>query len=203
MGQLLSHPVAIPVVGVDASQRLLPNSNFGPAISRRGIAALGRMPGYAPGGGTTVMSGTSVATAVATGTLAQVWSAHPDVDGAALRSAVADLGPRNGSKPPVLNRDFVLATLDQIASAAVMAARPVEMTSYVSLQGVTTMANGNGQPAQTVAPAGGGGCSCHAPDGVCTCGQAGTSGFVYAIGTVEAEYPNPASSARCRFWLTT
>jgi subtilisin family serine protease len=72
MGQLLSHPIAIPVVGVDASQRLLPDSNFGPAISRRGVAALGRMPGYAPGGGTTAMSGTSVATAVATGTLAQV-----------------------------------------------------------------------------------------------------------------------------------
>ena len=71
MGQLLSHPAVIPVVAADASQRLLPESNFGPAISRLGVAALGRMPGYAPGGGTTVMSGTSVATAVATGILAR------------------------------------------------------------------------------------------------------------------------------------
>lgn len=205
MGQLLSHPVAIPVVGADASQRLLPECNFGPAISRRGVAALGRMPGYAPGGGTTVMSGTSVATAVATGTLAQVWSSHPDVDGAELRAVVADLGPRDGSRPPMLSRDFVLAALDQTASALVTAGRRVgsEKTNYVSLQGATIMATGNGQPApnhgasliakpaQTLAPAGGGGeCACSAPAGAG--GHAGMSGFVYAIGTIEAEYPNVA-----------
>jgi subtilase family protein/cyclic patellamide precursor peptide PatG len=210
MGQLLSHPVAIPVVGADASQRLLPECNFGPDISRRGVAALGRMPGYAPGGGTTVMSGTSVATAVATGTLAQVWSAHPDVDGAKLRAVVAGLGPRNGSRPPILSRDFVLAALDQTPSTLVTAARRrigSEMTNYASLQGATTMANGNGQPApthgasliakpaQALAPGGGGSeCACGAPGGVCTCngGRAGISGFVYAIGTIEAEYPNVA-----------
>ena len=209
MGQLLSHPVTIPVVGVDASQRLLPESNFGPAILRRGVAALGRMPGHAPGGGTTVMSGTSVATAVATATLAQVWSVHPEVDGAELRAVVAGLGPRNGLKPPLLSRDLVLAALDQTAAARATAAQSVgsEITSHVRLQGGTTMANGNGQPgpihgagpiarpAQMLAPAGGGGeCACGAPGGVCTCngGQAGISGFVYAIGTIEAEYPNVA-----------
>src|SRR5882672_56203 len=80
IGQLLTHPVVIPVVAADASQRLLPESNFGPTISSRGVAALGRMPGYVPGGGITVMSGTSVAAAVATGILAQVWSARPDID---------------------------------------------------------------------------------------------------------------------------
>ncbi|MEJ0077895.1 MAG: S8 family serine peptidase [Alphaproteobacteria bacterium] len=202
IGQLLSHPVVIPVVAVDASQRLLPESNFGPGISRRGVAALGRMPGYAPGGGTTVMSGTSVATAVATGILAQAWSAHPDIEGATLRSIVAGLSPRDGSKPPILSRDLVLAALDEMAPAAIAAPRAAEMTSSVSLQGVTTMANGNGQPAptqgaglvarpaQTVAPAGGV-CGCGAPDGACTCnGADGYSGFVYAIGTIEADYPN-------------
>ena len=37
-------------------------------------------------------------------------------------------------------------------------------------------------------------CSCGAPGGVCTCkeNQSTHSGFVYAIGTVEAEYPNVA-----------
>jgi hypothetical protein len=202
MGQLLSHPVVIPVVAADASQRLLPDSNFGPAISRRGVAALGRMPGYAPGGGTTVMSGTSVAAAVATGILAQAWSEHPDVDGATLRSIIAGLGPRKGSKPPVLDRDFVLAALDQTATAEIAAAAAVEITSHVRLQGATTMANGNGQPApihaagltarqpQTVTPSG---CGCGAPSGACTCNEAaGLSGFVYAIGTIEAEYPNIA-----------
>jgi hypothetical protein len=203
IGQLLAHPVVIPVVAADASQRLLPESNFGPAISSRGVAALGQMPGYVPGGGITVMSGTSVAAAVATGILAQVWSARPDIDGATLRSVVAGLGPRNGSKPPLLNREFVLSALDQMAPTALAATGAVEMTSHVSLQGATTMANGNGQPVlaqaagliakppQTVAPAG---CGCGAPGGVCTCheGYAGLSGFVYAIGTIEADYPNTA-----------
>jgi Subtilase family/PatG C-terminal/PatG Domain len=204
MGQLLSHPAVIPVVAADASQRLLPESNFGPVISRLGVAALGRMPGYAPGGGTTVMSGTSVATAVATGILADIWSAHPAIDAATLRSVVANLGPRNGSKPPILSRDFVLAALDEAAPAAIAAPRAAEITSYASLQGGTTMAIGNGQPApsqgaglvakpaQTVAPAGGG-CACGAAGGACTCNEAsGVSGFVYAIGTIEADYPNPA-----------
>jgi hypothetical protein len=209
MGQLLSHPVAIPVVGVDASQRLLLESNFGPAISGRGVAALGRMPGYAPGGGTTVMSGTSVATAVATGTLAQVWSQYPEVDGARLRTAVAALGPRNGLLPPFLSGDLVRMALDQMPSALVPGDRSTgnAMTSYVSLQGGTAMTNENAQsalrddarliarPAQTVAPAGGAGEStCGARGGACTCNQgpSGVSGFVYAIGTIEAEYPNLA-----------
>ena len=192
------------MVAADPSQRLLPESNFGPAISRRGVAALGQMPGYAPGGGTTVMSGTSVATAVATGILAQVWSEHPDIDGATLRSAVAGLGPRTGSKPPILDRDLVSAALDQMVSPAIAAAGAAGMTNYASLQGATTMANGNGRPvlaqgagpiarpAQTVTPAGG--CGCGAPGGVCSCHGADSelSGFVYAIGTIEADYPYPA-----------
>jgi hypothetical protein len=210
IGQLLAHPVVIPVVAVDASQRLLPDSNFGPALARGGVAALGQMPGYGPGGGVTVMSGTSVAAAVATGILAQLWSEHPDIDGATLRSALAHLGPRSGPVPPILNREFVLAALDQMVSAALPAISAAETTSHVSLQGATTMEYGNGQPGptqrsgliagpQTVTPAG---CGCGAPGGVCSChgGSAGglagdpsrLSGFVYAIGTVEADYPNVA-----------
>jgi len=61
VGQLLSHPVTIPVVAVDAAGRLLPDCNFGPSIARRGVAALGSdVLGYAPLGGITLMSGTSV-----------------------------------------------------------------------------------------------------------------------------------------------
>jgi hypothetical protein len=203
-GQLPDHPVVIPVVAVDASQRLLPDSNFGPVIASRGVAALGRMPGYAPGGGVTVMSGTSVAVAVATGIFAQVWSAHPDIDGATLRAVIARLGPRDGNTPPLLTRDVVLAALKQMTAATATEAaeaRPRE-SPHVSLQGATmTMVNGNGQPtqpqasgliarpAQAMTPAG---CSCSAA--ACTCheAEAGPSGFVYAIGTIEADYPNPA-----------
>jgi hypothetical protein len=98
----------------------------------------------------------------------------------------------------------VVAALDQMVSPAIAAAGAVEMTSHVSLQGATTMANGNGQPVpaqgsgliarppQTVTPAGGG-CGCGAPGGVCSCGaENDLSGFVYAIGTIEADYPNVA-----------
>ena len=199
IGQLLAHPVVIPVVAADASQRLLPDSNFGPTISSRGVAALGRMPGYVPGG-TTVMSGTSVAAAVATGILAQVWSARPDIDAATLRSVVAGLGPRDRSNPPMLNRGLMLAALDQKVPTALAATGTVGMTSHVSLQGATTMVSGNGapgsgqiaRPAQTVTPAGGG-CGCGAPGGVCSCGaESDLSGFVYAIGTIEADYPTVA-----------
>lgn len=204
-GQLLTHPAVIPVVAVDALQRLLPDSNFGPALSGRGVAALGQMPGYAPGGGLTTMSGTSVATAVATGMLAQLWSAHRNLDAAALRSALAPLGPRDGAVPPILNRAMVAAVLDRATPATISAARTDGTTptaaksTHVSLQGATPMEYGNGPPfaaeargmiappaAPAVTPAG---CSCgggQADD------ESALSGFVYAIGTVDAVYPNLA-----------
>ncbi|MCK1396234.1 S8 family serine peptidase [Bradyrhizobium sp. 1] len=204
-GQLLTHPAVIPVVAVDALQRLLPDSNFGPALARRGVAALGQMPGYAPGGGLTTMSGTSVATAVATGMLAQLWSARRNLDAATLRSALARLGPRDGAVPPILNRAIVAAALDRATPATIPAARGAETaptapkSSHVSLQGATSMEYGNGRPfpveasgmiappaAPAVTPAG---CSCgggQADD------ESALSGFVYAIGTVDAVYPNLA-----------
>jgi hypothetical protein len=209
MGQLLSHPVTIPVVATDAAGRLLPESNFGPAISRRGVAVLGHhVYGYAPGTGTTVMSGSSVATAVATGTLAELWSAHPGADGETLRAAVARLAPRNGSIPPLIDRNVLSAILEQTCGTTILASAATRRsgTNYASLQGGSVMKDNNGMtrlfnrgaepassPTNIVTPSNGsGGCSCGAPGGACTCAgnQAATSGFVYAIGTVEAEYPN-------------
>ncbi|MGY3647123.1 hypothetical protein ACVWW2_002414 [Bradyrhizobium sp. LM4.3] len=204
-GQLLTHPVVVPVVAVDASLRLLPDSNFGPALAARGVAALGHMSGYAPGGGLTTMAGTSVAATVATGMLAQLWSARPGIDGAALRSALAHLGPRDRAMPPILNRAIVATVLDRATPATIPAARATRTTptavksSHVSLQGATPMDYGNGPPfpveasgmiapptAPAVTPAG---CSCgggRADD------ESALSGFVYAIGTVDAVYPNLA-----------
>jgi len=210
-GQLLAHPVAIPVVAVDAAHRLLPACNFGPTISRRGVAALGQhVVGYAPGGGTTVMSGTSVATAVATGTLAELWAARPNVDGNQIRAAVAQLTRGNELVPPALDRNGILSALDQICAAKVAAASPAGdgKTGYRSLRGERIMDIGNRLPrssnpcvgpaptsGHTVFPAdGSAGCNCGSLGGVCTCNgsQGGASGFVYAIGTVEADYPNIA-----------
>ena len=210
MGQLLSHPATIPVVAVDAAGRLLPDCNFGPSILRRGVAALGsQVPGYAPGGGTTVMSGTSVATAIATGTLAQIWSAHPAAEGAEVRAAVASLGPRNGPIPPMLNRDILLAALARgdAASASAISTAACGSMPYATLQGGGTMNTGNGMPrglnggagrggipGETVAPAdGAGGCNCGAPGGACSCAESKSSAqFVYVVGDVDIRCPDPS-----------
>lgn len=212
MGQLLSHPVTIPVVATDAAGRLLPDNNFGPIISRRGVAALGhQVLGYAPGPGTAVMSGTSVATAVATSTLAELWSAHPGVTGETLRTAVALLAPRNGSIPPLIDRNVLSAMLERACGTMIEASAMTERSSpsYAGLQRgavmkvvrrVPRMFNRSIEPAasslNSVTPSNGAGvCACGAAPGeVCTCtgNQGSSSGFVYAIGTVEAEYPNVA-----------
>ncbi len=212
MGQLLSHPATIPVVAVDAAHRLLPDSNFGPSISRRGVAALGhQVLGYAAGGGTTVMSGTSVATAVATGTLAQLWSLRPIAEGATVRAGVARLAPRSGSTPPMLHRDTLLAALDRKRAATVGRGSFAERgrSNYVSLQGETTMNDGIGQPTpltrggspavtsgHAVIPAHGpGGCACGAPGGICTCADGELpSRFIYVLGTVDIRFPDQAIS---------
>jgi hypothetical protein len=199
-GQLLSHPVTVPVVAADAAGRVLPECNFGPAISHRGVAALGHhVMGYAPGPTTTVMSGTSVATAVVTSILAELWSAHPSATGETLRTAVALLGPRDGSTPPPINRN-VLSTMLGTTIARSTSTRREEL-GYVSLQGGRSMRDGIGLPGSlnhsaeiaaapsniVVPSSGASGCSCaKAPS------EGASGGFVYAIGTVEAEYPNVA-----------
>jgi Subtilase family/PatG C-terminal len=212
-GQLLSHPVTIPIVAMNDAGQPLPDSNFGPAISRRGLAALGaHIASYAPGGGTTLMSGTSAATAVATGTLAQVWSARTDAEGRELRAAVVRLGPRNGPMPPVLDRDRLIVALDELGSAKKTAASLAMRGKmrYATLQGEVTMRGGNVLPAAPnysigsttqsssgVAPAQGpGGCTCGGGGGVCTCGngQSPQSRFVYVLGSVSIELPDQSIS---------
>lgn len=213
MGQLISHPVTIPVVAVDAAQRILPDCNFGPAISRRGVAALGhQVLGYAPGGKPAVMSGTSVATAVATGIIAELWSAHPEASGQHIRAAITRLGPRDGSRPPILDRTDLSAALNQIGDIAFAASSSVQSTKsiYARLQGDTVMTDANvlatsanrtaglsGSSANVVTPAhGAGGCACGAPNGVCTCENTGSSSarFIYVLGTVDIRFPNQSIS---------
>jgi len=207
VGQLLSHPVTIPVVAVDAAGRLLPDCNFGPSIARRGVAALGSdVLGYAPLGGITLMSGTSVATAVATGILAQLWSAYPNAGGADLRAAVNGFASRHGPVPPVLEPSAVRALLAKTQGRRYTMAAG---NSYAILQGATTMSSENGLaipvcgddalPArlkQRVTPAHGeGGCACGAPGGICTCGP-GQAPLqpIYVLGSVDILIPNQSVS---------
>jgi PatG C-terminal/Subtilase family len=213
--QILSHPVTIPVVAVDAVGNLLPDCNFGPLISRKGVAALGhQLRGYAPDGGITVMSGTSVATAVATGIVAQAWSARPNAEGDAIRAALTGLSRRKGPAPPRLGADVLLVKLDQILAsrtASIRSAPQSEGSSCLKLQGGSAMHDGNGlrrfvagaaapSPGSggTVAPAQGeGGCACGgASNGGCTCSNAAAarSGLVYVLGTVDCKFPDQCVS---------
>jgi Subtilase family/PatG C-terminal/PatG Domain len=209
-GQLLSHPATIPVVAVDRDGQPLQSSNLSAQIARHGVAALGSdVAGYGPGGVSTRMSGTSAATAVATGILAAVWASRLDVTGAAIRAAVTRLGGRGEFTPPTLDRMQLIAALDMVASAPSNTVHePDRRQSRAyrgNIRGEAIMETNRGTdtfiPArQSVAPhgtpvalAGEGTCSCGAPGGQCTCeGTQADSGFVYAIGTVEAEYPNVA-----------
>jgi hypothetical protein len=212
--QILSHPVTIPVVAMDAAGNLLPDCNFGPLISRKGVAALGhQVRGYAPDGGTTVMSGTSVATAVATGVVAQVWSARPNAEGDSIRAALTGLSRTEGQAPPRLGADALLVRLDQILASRSAAARIAPQSSGPSgskLQGGSKMHDGNGLQrivaraaasspgsGDTIALAqGSGGCACGALSGSCTCSNGGAahSSFVYVLGTVDCEFPDQSVS---------
>jgi PatG C-terminal/Subtilase family/PatG Domain len=210
-GQLLVHQATIPVVAVDAAHRLLPDSNFGPELSGRGLAAFGqRVAGYGPDGQTTVMSGTSVAAAIVTGILADLWLARPDVSAAEILAIVASLGPRNGAIPPMLTRATFLEALDQIPITKTVLTPPEvrrSFTPYAELQGDLSMSGESGAAnarsvraefdrtaASPLVRAAGSSpsCTCGGGSGGCTCneGKSPRHGFVYAIGTVEAEYPN-------------
>jgi len=202
LGQLLSHPTTIPVMAVDAAGRPLPDCNLGPLISRRGVAAFGGgVSGYAPGGGTTVMSGASVATAIATGTLAQVWSARADLGAAKIRAAVARVGPRDGRIPPMLNRDLLVAALDEPDVPAASSRFGRGKMNHVVLQGRAPMQERDGHPDRrdsgSTVPSGrviasatdANGCACGAPSGACSCAS-GDTNFVYVLGSVDIRFPD-------------
>jgi hypothetical protein len=196
-GQLLLNPATIPVIAADVAGRALPDCNFGPSISHRGVAALGQnVLGYAAGGGTAIMSGTSVATSIACGIVAQVWSANPDRNSREIRAALASLGPRDDFMPPFL-------TAARLAAALRENTQNVKRI-YASLQGGATMSNevvsassddsaGPVIRAPNVARlAHGAECSCGARGGICTCGgsEAVPSRFIYVLGTVDLRFPD-------------
>ena len=208
-GGLLSHPVTIPVVAVDAARRPLFASDFGPAVILRGIAALGsNILGYAPGGAMTTMSGTSVATAVASGTIAELWSRRPNATGSEVRAAILGLRPRDGPIPPILDPVAILALLDQFNTENIIIGRAIEddHVSFLARYGGTSMNNANNNmnaanrvgervspQERTVGPASGSqSCSCGAPNGGCTCSKAGSSPqrFVYVLGSLDIRFPD-------------
>ena len=219
-GQLISHPVTLPVVAADQRGRILPDSNFGPLISRRGVAAPGHeIPAYGPDGNVMRMSGTSVATAVATGILAQVWASRPRTSATALRSAVLQLGDRKKAVPPLLRRDALLTVLDggerlssihnRAISGGTQRKHPSFLGESVMKDEINTHPFSPAEPARSVAAdqivaaaQSANGCQCGGSPGACTCmgglswpscANGGTSApnFVYVLGTVDVCVPNP------------
>lgn len=117
-GTLLNHCVTVPVVATDADGGVLELSNLSPSIGARGVGAPGfNISGYSPGNSFTVMTGTSVAAAVVSGTIAQLWSQNPELSASDLRTAIQMLGPRGGLVPPALDLRALRARLGLPPSA--------------------------------------------------------------------------------------
>ena len=211
--QILAHRATIPAVALDAMGHILPSSPLAPKIYRRGVAAPGHeVLGYGAGAKLIRMSGTSVAAAVATGILARVWASRPGATRADIFAAVAALRRKGEAAPPSLDSARLLGALDAIRSASKratqLAAQPAWAMQRRYIGGNWIMENSNhGNNAvppgsdsliarpHPVRPAGEAGeCSCGAPG--CSGNKAAAptydGGFVYVIGTVEAEYPNLA-----------
>jgi hypothetical protein len=216
-GQILTHWATIPVVALNVLGNIVPSGLSGyltPEIGCRGVAALGdEVLGYGAGAKLIRMSGTSVATAVATGILARVWSSRPDATRADIFTAVAALRLKDGVTPPALDSAQLLGALNAIQStpnrATPLAAQPACATQYRCVGGKWIMetksysnnaiAAGLDSPmiarSRPVTLAGEAReCNCDAPG--CAGNRAATptydGGFVYAIGTIEVDYPNLA-----------
>lgn len=100
------HPGVIPVIACDLFGRPMSQSNLGPSIGRRGLAAPGhRIISLAAGGGSVLVSGTSAAAPFVTGTIALLWSEFPAATAAQVKHAVTRFhGPaRKTVTPPLLD----------------------------------------------------------------------------------------------------
>jgi subtilisin family serine protease len=99
------HPWVIPVVGYGLNGRVLPMSNLGSSIGRRGIGAAAQgVTSLRAAGGSFSMGGTSVAAPFVTGTVALLWSCFPDASAAEIKLAITGISHRhNAIVPPLLD----------------------------------------------------------------------------------------------------
>ena len=204
-GQLLSHPATIPVAAVDQSGRLLSDSNFGSLIAQRGIAAVGHnVKGYSPNRTLTTMSGSSVATAMATGIVAKVWSSVPQTHGKLILEALRRLGPRSVSVPALLRPSRLIATLNQFMERKnnydhmdqTGAVYTLPLHGGPKMDDQIALASRDTEPTEQfrpiVAPSQGAtsGCGCSA----CTSSTSAPSQFIYVLGTVDVCFADQSVS---------
>ena len=101
---LFDHPWVIPVTACNEQGHPLPGSNIGINIGRRGLMAPGwNMTHLQSGGGYTKLSGTSIATAFVTGSIALLWSLYPRAKATTIRTAITQTAKRRSIVPPLLN----------------------------------------------------------------------------------------------------
>jgi subtilisin family serine protease len=105
---LLNHPWVIPVAACDEYGNLMRQSNFGPSIAKSGLMAPGEnIISTSPGGQYTTMSGTSVASAFVTGTVALLLSLFPHASSEKIISILARSRSQNSHAimPPLLDAE--------------------------------------------------------------------------------------------------
>jgi subtilisin family serine protease len=103
---LTRHPWVVPVVACDRSGVLAGYSNISRSAGCRGVRAPGEgIVSLAPGGMTTIITGTSVAASLVTGAAALAWSLHLAAGPAMVRAAICgwEVVRRSGLVPPLLD----------------------------------------------------------------------------------------------------
>jgi subtilisin family serine protease len=107
------HPWVIPVVAYDQHGHLMPLSNLGSSIGRRGVGAAGEgVTSLRAVGGSLTLSGTSVATPFVTGAVALLWSCFPHASAAEVKLALSGASLRRHSiAPPLINAEAAYEAL--------------------------------------------------------------------------------------------
>ena len=110
---LTSHPWVIPVCAYDRRLVFQHYSDHGATIGRRGIGALGEhVTTFTPGGGTTIISGTSVAAASVSGVIALLASIFPTIPLQRIKYAVLQSGGcRRTPMPPPIHAESAYQSL--------------------------------------------------------------------------------------------
>lgn len=169
---LLDHPWILPVAACDSLGRLNPGATFSLTLARRGLSAPGRdVLGLAPGGGYTRMSGSSVAAAWVTGTIALLASLVPGARPEEIRAALLySAHRRTGLQPPLLDAEATWKSL---------CAKGKTMMTEASEPLV-------GQHSNPVAPP-----SC----GCSTIAAGEEPPFIYALGAIQPRFASKAVEA--------
>jgi subtilisin family serine protease len=101
------------VIAYDLQARILPISNLGSSIGRRGLGAPGeRVTSLRAGGGSLTLSGTSAAAPFVTGAVALLLSYFPNLPAIEIKLAILETSlRRNSITPPLLDAESAFAVL--------------------------------------------------------------------------------------------